>query len=401
MSHPVAYSRSKTLAACCGAHAIHDGLVAMQYVLLPILATTFNLSYAQVGLLRGINSGALAALEVPSGVLSEIFGERRLLVLGLVGAGLGYLGVASSSSFYSIAGFFLLAGTGSGFQHALSSSIIVNNFDDSGRRRALGTYNSLGDAGKLGFTALFSMGIGTGLAWNTVVTLMATVAIIFGLAVHRLLRHAISTHTIVQKKKNEGRLGQGWGVKDPSRFSALSVLVFLDSTIQAVFLTFIAFVMLEKGAGPGTASVSVVLALAGGMAGKFLCGFLAARFGDRFTFVSIQLLTVVGILTIIWSPWSVLIPLLPLIGMVVQGSSTVTYGTVADFIEPDRQSRGYALIYTVANGASVSGPFIFGWIADRRDIDTTLWILALIATATIPLCYVLSSSDRSAHPNAI
>ncbi|MEJ2176963.1 MAG: MFS transporter [Gammaproteobacteria bacterium] len=397
MSHSVEHSQSKTLAACCSAHALHDGLVAMQYVLLPILAQTFNLSYAQVGLLRGINSGALAAFEVPSGVLSEWFGERRLLVLGLVGAGLGYLGVASSSSFYAIAGFFLLAGTGSGFQHAISSSIIVNNFDDSGRRRALGTYNSLGDAGKLSFTALFSLGIGMGLAWNTVVTVMAVAAILFGLVVHRLLRHAISTHTVVQTEKSDGQRARGWGVKDPSRFSALSVLVFLDSTIQAVFLTFIAFILLGKGAGPGTASAGVVLALAGGMAGKFLCGFLAARLGDRFTFVSLQLLTVAGILAIIWSPLSDLIPLLPLIGMVVQGSSTVTYGSVADFIQPNRQSRGYALIYTVANGASVGGPFVFGWIADRHNIESTLWILALIAAATIPLCYVLSSSDRSAH----
>ncbi|MGB5707220.1 MAG: MFS transporter [Arenicellales bacterium] len=391
-----ASGKSGILAACCGAHSIQDGLVALQYVLLPILAQTFNLSYSQVGLLRGINSSALAAFEVPSGLLSEFFGERRLIALGLFGAGLGYLGVASSSSFIAIAAFFLLAGAGAGFQHSLSSSVIVNNFDDSGRRQALGTYNSFGDAGKLTFTALFSLGIGAGLAWNTVVTALALVAILFGVIVNRLLQR-VEVAKIDLRTKHVGKnRDQNWGIKDPTRFTFLGALVFLDSTIQAVFLTFIAFVMLEKGAGPGVASAAVVLVLAGGMAGKFSCGFLAARFGDRITFFSIQLLTIAGILALIWLPLSLLIILLPAIGLVVQGSSTVTYGSAADFIERGRQTRGYALIYTVANGASVIGPFVFGWIADRAGIDTTLWILSVLAIATLPLCVILSQSGWKA-----
>ena len=389
--------KAGVLTACCGAHSIQDGLVATQYVLLPILAQAFNLSYSQVGFLRGLNSSAIAAFEMPSGLLSEYVGERRLLALGLVGAGLGYLGVAFSSSFYVIAAFFFLAGTGAGFQHALASSIIVNQFEDSGRRQALGTYNSFGDAGKLSFTALFSLGIGAGLAWNVVVTIFAVVAILFGILVSRLLKQINMTTPLPAKSEAASQKSGGWGVKNPTRFSTLSVVVFLDSTIQAVFLVFIAFVLLEKGAGPGTASAAVVLALAGGMAGKFSCGFIAARLGDRITFAAMQLLTIAGIVGLIWLPVSTVIVLLPAIGLAVQGSSTVTYGAVADFIERDRQTRGYALIYTVANGASVGGPFVFGMIADWQGIDAALWVLAALAAMTVPLSLVLSPADRGLH----
>ena len=39
----------RTLVATCGAHAIQDGMLAVQYVLLPVLAQSLGLSYAQVG----------------------------------------------------------------------------------------------------------------------------------------------------------------------------------------------------------------------------------------------------------------------------------------------------------------------------------------------------------------
>jgi len=88
------------LIASCGAHLIQDGLVALQYVLLPILAQIFGLNYTQVGLLRALSNSAMTLLEIPAGVLSERFGETRLLVFGLLCAARGYLGVAFAVDFY-------------------------------------------------------------------------------------------------------------------------------------------------------------------------------------------------------------------------------------------------------------------------------------------------------------
>lgn len=51
----------KTLITCCGAHLIQDGLGALQYVLLPILAQLFGLNYAQVGLRLAAPSELLPA----------------------------------------------------------------------------------------------------------------------------------------------------------------------------------------------------------------------------------------------------------------------------------------------------------------------------------------------------
>ena len=395
MSTPTKPRSGNVLIAACGAHAIQDGLVALQYVLLPILAQSLGLSYAQIGLLRSVSATTMSLLEIPAGILAERTGERRLLVAGLIAAGLGYLCVAHASTFVTITLGFMLAGAGAGFQHSLSSAVIVSHFDDAARRKALGSYNSSGDGGKLAFTALFSAGIGVGLGWNAIVTALAVVAIVFAFAVSRLLRHINLNKRASSQKASSESNKQGWGITHPRRFTALSMLVFLDSTVQAVFLTFLAFILLNKGAAAGTAASAVVLALAGGMIGKFCAGFMAARFGDRVTFNLLQLLTIAGFAALTWLPVSVSLILLPAIGLVVQGSSTVSYGSVADFVSADRQARGYALIYTIANGASVTGPLAFGLLADWLGLDFSMLVAAVLVMASMLFSLVLSSNREA------
>ena len=69
--------RRPTLVACCGTHVVQDGLTASIYVLLPVLAQTFGLGYAQVGMIRAAHGAAAWVFELPSGILSERFGQRK------------------------------------------------------------------------------------------------------------------------------------------------------------------------------------------------------------------------------------------------------------------------------------------------------------------------------------
>ena len=74
--------KKRTLATCCAVHTLHDGLSDVSYVLLPLLAQTFGLSLVQVGVIRGAHRAAMAAFQIPAGLIAERFGERNLLALG-------------------------------------------------------------------------------------------------------------------------------------------------------------------------------------------------------------------------------------------------------------------------------------------------------------------------------
>jgi MFS family permease len=75
--------------------------------------------------------------------------------------------------------------------------------------------------------------------------------------------------------------------------------------------------------------------------------------------------------------------LLPLIGVAIQGSTTVTYGALADFIHRDRQSRGYAIIYTLSSLSAVVGPVVFGGLADLYGVEVSLLMLAILTSLTL------------------
>lgn len=377
--------RRGILATCCGAHAIQDGLSAALYVILPVLAQTFGLSFAQIGILRAVNNGAMALFEMSSGLLAERVGERNLLVFGLACAGFGYMGLVVADTIWIIGISLFVMGLGGAFQHALSSSVVSSAYDANGRRAALGLYNSSGDAGKLTFTALFNIAAGIGISWQGVAGSFGVAALIGAVAVFVMLfmLSAGSRRPPANNVKEDGR-ALGWGIENKSGFVGLCVAVFLDTAIQAGFLTFLAFFIAAKDVSLSLATLAVTLTLVGGMLGKAACGFLAERIGTRWAFTVVQCLSAVGILAVLASGKVLAFALLPVLGIVLQGSTSVTYGVVGDLVHGDRVSRGFALIYTVSALSGLLGPIFFGLLTDHYGIELTMFAMATVSLLAIP-----------------
>ncbi len=390
MNTLVQRERKLTLAACCTFHGIQDGLSAALYVILPTLAEAFGLNYAQVGVIRAVKNTAMSLFELPSGMLSERLGERVLLVFGLFCGGCGYVALSFSPGVVAIALSLFVVGFGSAFQHALSSSIISKTFQGAGSRTALGAYNSSGDIGKLAFTAFYSLAIGMGIAWQGVVTGFGLIGIAGAVVLYFVLgRLGVGGRPTADARAQTAVGGGGWGIRDRRGFTALAVIVFLDIAVQSGFLTFLAFLMLEKQVPAALAAFAVVLTLAGGIFGKLGCGYLADRIGVRRSLVLAECLTAVGIIAILLSPTFIAYLLLPVLGLVLQGSSSITYGTVSDFVSAERRSRGFAVIYSVASAASIAGPIVFGVIGDNFGLAAAMVSMAVIVLLPLPLCGLL------------
>lgn len=379
-------TRQNVLLSTVIAHACQDGLVAVQFVLLPLLSLSLGLSYTQVGILKAAGSIAMSCLEIPSGILAAKLGEKRLLMAGLIGGAAGYAGLSFASGFSLALLFVVIAGCGAAFQHALSSSLLVRHFDSGSRRRALGVYNASGDIGKLLYTGLFSVMVGAGVAWSSVVMLMAVSAVgaaaIIFLLLHAIDRRAGNHHTRARTT--------GWGITHKARFAGVITTVFLDSFVQAGFFTFIALILIDKGMNAGAASFGVVLALAGGACGKFAGGYLATAMGDRKSFLCMQLLTLAGLICVMLLPANLLMITLPIIGLFVQGSSTVCYGAVTDCCDATHSARAYSLVYTIASVGSVAGPLTLGVIADQTNLNTLIVVLMIVTLLSLTVLSALS-----------
>ncbi len=78
--------------------------------------------------------------------------------------------------------------------------------------------------------------------------------------------------------------------------------------------------------------------------------------------------------------------------MVLQGSSSITYATVSELVRPDRRSRGFAVIYTIASAASIVGPIAFGVVGDRFGLVPAMLTMAVVVLLPLPLSALLRPS---------
>jgi len=387
-----------TLATCSGAHILHDGLTDVLYVLLPVLAQAFGLNYLQVGLLRSANKAALALFQLPAGVLSERYGERSLLVLGTVLAGLGFVALGFASGFIAILIALFIAGLGGAFQHPLSSAMISRAYPDAGRRVALGTYNFAGDVGKVAVAGIFSLCIAAGIDWQTPAVALGGIALLSAAAFGVLLGSAgVGLRPTRSKTHADGSNKSGWGLRNRDGYIALTLIEIVDSSMRSAFLTFVAFLMLAKGMPEGWALLSVPLVAGGGMAGKLACGYLAERVGPVRTIVITQSTCAMGIIALVYLPGLSAYVLLPFVGLALNGTSSALYGTVGDLVEPERISRAFGLFYTVGSTCGVVAPLVYGVLADQVGVATTMLTIAGATLCCLPATLWLKRSLARVH----
>jgi MFS family permease len=367
---------------------VHDGFSDVTYVLLPLLAQTFGLSLAQVGTIRSAHRVAMAAFQIPAGLIAERFGERNLLALGTLIAGIAFLALGFAPGFWAILVALFFAGVGSAVQHPLSSTIISHAYPGDGRRIALGTYNFFGDVGKFAFGGIVSLLLFAGISWQAPVVGFGLLGVVTAVVI---LWYVTNTRdeTITASRVKPAATAAGWGIRNRQGFTVLCLIEILDSSTRTGFLTFIAFVLIAKGMPDGWAVLSVPLILVGGMVGKLACGFLAERLGIVRMIVITEVATGCGILATLALPGAVSFLLLPLIGVVLNGTSSVLYATLGDFVEPDRLPRAFGLFYTVGSLCGIAAPLGYGLIGDLYGIETAFAIIGTAIFFTVPLAALM------------
>ena len=96
--------------------------------MLPIWQAEFGLSYAAIGLLRGVFAGTMAGFQIPAGLLSERLGTPLVLAAGTALAGLGYCLAPFVDSYAALIAILLIAGLGASTQHPLASALVARAF---------------------------------------------------------------------------------------------------------------------------------------------------------------------------------------------------------------------------------------------------------------------------------
>lgn len=376
----------KALSTGCLAHFIHDGFTDMIYVFFPIWQAQWALTFVEVGLLKTLVSGSMALFQLPTGIVANRIGQVKLLLIGTVitSAAVMLWGFAISPVLLGL--LLILGGLGSSVQHPVSSSVISDAYSDvKARRTALSTYNVAGDIGKLVLPGSAAFLI-TYYGWQSAGRLLATFGLLIALI---FLINSLGfrvTGSSLSKETNQPTgnvLLLGWN--GYQAFWSLSIIGVIDSATRMGFLTFLPFLLQEKGANVTQIGFTLTLIFAGGAAGKLICGILATRVGILRSVIITESVTAICIAGMLVLSFSNALLLAPFLGVALNGTSSVLYGSVPELVSEKQRKQAFSIFYTMTIGAGAVSPAIYGTISDFAGIATTVIIVAVVLLVTIPL----------------
>lgn len=368
------------------AHALHDGYTDLILVLLPLWQTEFALGYGALALLRSLYNGAMAGFQIPAGRLSERFGPAAVLGIGTALAALGFALAGFSGGLLGLGAALFISGAGSSTQHPVGSSSVARAYG-AASRGPLGVYNFSGDLGKAAFPAAGALLL-TLMPWREMLWVMAGV----GLAVAALAVFFMPRAVAAAAESKPGAAVAG----GRGGFPLLMGIGVLDTSVRSGFLIFLPFLLTEKGADLPTIGLALALVFIGGAAGKFTCGWLGARLGVMWTVIATEGGTALAIVAILFAPLSGALVIAPLLGVMLNGTSSVLYGTVPELAPDGRTERAFALFYTGGIGASAIAPVLFGLLGDAAGLQIATLVTAVTALATLPLVLLLAPRLRVA-----
>jgi MFS family permease len=81
--------------------------------------------------------------------------------------------------------------------------------------------------------------------------------------------------------------------------------------------------------------------------------------------------------------------LLPLIGVALNGTSSVLYGSVPELVAPQWRTRALSIFYTGTIGSGAIAPVLFGRVGDAFGVWHALTFIAAFVLLTLPLSAML------------
>jgi MFS transporter, FSR family, fosmidomycin resistance protein len=375
----------RAIGVACGAHALHDGYTDLVYVMLPIWQGEFGLGFAALGLMRTVFSGTLAGFQIPASFVAERFGAATVLALGTALAGFGYIFAGFSSGVAGLVAALFIGGLGASTQHPLASSLIAHAFAGNRSLKALGTYNFAGDIGKMIFPAAAAL-MFIVLPWRQALMILGALGSVAAVAIFVAMPR-FSDAQVLSRKDDSAR-GKSGAIR-PFAFPLLLSVGVIDSATRMAFLTFLPFVLTAKGASVQVVGLALTLVFVGGALGKLVCAFIGARIGAVATVWLTETVTALGIVSLLPLSLEPALMLLPIVGIALNGTSSVLYGSVPDLVEPSWRQRAFSIFYTGTIGAGAVSPAVYGLLGDAIGIPAALTVVAAVVLIALPITLVL------------
>ncbi len=373
-------------------HMLNHVVSGARPVLYPAILDEFELSYAQLGLIRSAETFAAGFPQLFVGALRRWVSGRVLIAVGnLVNAAMN-AGVALSRGFLLFLGFTILGGVGSSTQHPVGASIVSANTDEAAKGRMLGLNQSIPSLA-FALTPVIAAALLTHVGWRSTLgilafpaLLLATVLLLFirgSPAAEATTRDAVSWRALKATLRNRNVL-------------AISVLRSAMAFRMGV-RTFLPLYFIDSlGFTSETSSVLYAIMLFGGVAGPFFWGHLSDRVNRKPLILGIMGASSLSYLalTVVTAIWPLAI-LLFVIGFLVQ--TVVVQSILSDSVDRRQLDQVFGLYFTIGFTIASVSSILFGYIIEFFGFTWGFtYIAAVTGISLVPALFI--QEPRGRHP---
>ncbi|MFL2626863.1 MAG: MFS transporter [Dehalococcoidia bacterium] len=376
---------NKILAFTCSNHIVGDLYFAIMYPLLPYIAITYELNYTQTGLIKTVFDLGAALTQLPAGIISDRISEFWLIGGANLWVGIGVILMSLATTNIMFLGMSFITGIGGGVQHPVGARFVSRGSDPKSLFTSIGILNFSGDLGKIIAPIIVALLV-VSFGWQKCLLFVGVTGII-------LVLGSMVTNLSISKSSNNANNIQTPTSTNNSKlltvidaqFVVLMMAGFIDSMIRTATLTFIPFIFISKGMTTLRTTLIFTILYSGGAIGKFSSGWLSDRY-NAFTIIFATKIVVSILLPII------LITNIPIgtvlvfiLGIGLNGTSSVLYGIVAKITNPETRGKAYGIYYTSTEVGVAIAPILFGFIADSYSLNSSMIGISIVSLLVIIL----------------
>lgn len=376
-------------------------------MLLPAMAATLKLSYAQMGFISTGNFiGYLIAVFLSGAIITRI-GQRNFIFLSLLVVGLTMALLSKSAAFAGLLALYVLTGMGSGGAYVSTMSLASAWFGRKNRGKAAG-FMAVGSGAAIIFAGFFIPFInrvngaeGWRISWlalGAIVALIALLCLIF-------LRNKPADLGLVFPGDNDHAAAAAARAAAHRKFDIyrsraiyhLGAIYFLFGYTYVIYATFIVTTLVkERG-------------MSESLAGNFwsVVGFLSLFSGPVFGSVSDKLGRKAGMVIVFsfqFLAYLLVASGLPGIflylsifcyGLVAWSIPAIMAAAVGDYAGPENAAKALGFITVIFGMGQISGPAIAGILAQHSgSFSSSFYMAAALAGAAILLSAVLKKPQH-------
>jgi Transmembrane secretion effector len=104
---------------------------------------------------------------------------------------------------------------------------------------------------------------------------------------------------------------------------------------------------------------------------------------------------IVFVATALVLPLAAALCLFPLLGVALNGTSSIIYGTVGELAPAERRARAFSIFYTLSIGSGALSPTLYGALSDAVGVPSAMLCVAALVLLTIPLTLPLRPALRA------